>query len=351
MSLIRRRKPCGSQSRIELGVVCAVMAVACHGGSAPPGDLTPQRDRITDESVERDAALFDSWTVRLVSTQAQRDSVSRYHRAKAGAWLLLAREEYGDNDRTGIVDAAFFQATSLIEQYEGGMVALEPAVVVTGSRRVRPDLWDMASELKGQPGFRCAASTVARLEVRLVWAGNEDLTCGVDDPRPHLDAAEQLAHQAKDRAARCPRVVSVTAMPLALRFMETFDRDTLEIPILFLPGETSVTLEDVTFGLGSANLTAAAQEVLNGVALSLNDNESIRVEVSGHTDNTGARAVNMRLSQERAEAVREYLISRRVAPDRLVARGYGPDQPAADNATLQGRSLNRRVELSIIENE
>ena len=143
----------------------------------------------------------------------------------------------------------------------------------------------------------------------------------------------------------------MAVMPVALRFMETFDRDTLEIPILFLPGETSVTLEDVTFGLGSANLTNPAREVLNGVALSLNDNESIRVEVSGHTDNTGARAVNMRLSQERADAVREYLISRGVAPDRLVARGYGPDQPAADNATLEGRSLNRRVELSIIENE
>ena len=87
------------------------------------------------------------------------------------------------------------------------------------------------------------------------------------------------------------------------------------------------------------------------MALSLNDHESIRVEVSGHTDDTGARAVNMRLSQERAEAVRDYLISRSVAPDRLETHGYGPDQPAADNATLAGRSLNRRVELSIIENE
>lgn len=337
------------QPGIALAVVCAVMA--CHGGSAPPGQLTPQRDRISDESVEQDAALFDSWTVRLSSTQAQRDSVSRYHRAKAGAWLRLAREEYGDNDRTGIVDAAFTEATSLIEQYEAGIVVLEPAAVVTGSRRVRSDLWEVASELKGQPGFRCAASTVALLEVRLVWAGNEDLTCGVDDPRPHLEAAEFLAERARDRASRCPRVVPAAAVPVALRFLDTFDRDTLEIPILFAPGETSVTLQDVTFGLGSAMLTSGAMNVLDGVALSLNDNESIRVEVSGHTDNTGARAVNMRLSQERAEAVREYLISRNVAPDRLVARGYGPDQPAADNATLEGRSLNRRVELSIIENE
>lgn len=74
-----------------------------------------------------------------------------------------------------------------------------------------------------------------------------------------------------------------------------------------------------------------------------------RVEVGGHTDGRGSEALNLALSQRRAETVRAYLISQGLSPDRLVARGYGKTLPVADNDTDAGRARNRRVELISID--
>lgn len=124
--------------------------------------------------------------------------------------------------------------------------------------------------------------------------------------------------------------------------------DTRGCPQLFEPETTVVVLEGVTFEVGSAVLTAAALRVLDRVAASLIASPDLRVRVSGHTDSTGPRAFNVKLSQDRAESVRRYLIAQGVAADRLVAVGYGPDRPVADNSTAASRAMNRRVELERI---
>lgn len=116
-------------------------------------------------------------------------------------------------------------------------------------------------------------------------------------------------------------------------------------PALFEPGKTNVTLQGVTFLSGRAVLTPNAKIILNTVAASLIGNPDIRVEIQGYTDNTGARARNVRLSQQRANAVLTYLASKGVATARMRARGYGPASPVATNATAAGRAENRRVEL------
>ncbi len=77
----------------------------------------------------------------------------------------------------------------------------------------------------------------------------------------------------------------------------------------------------------------------------------MKIEIGGHTDATGARATNLRLSLGRAMAVRAYLVSKGVSPDRLVAKGYGPDKPVSDNRTVEGRAQNRRVELNLISGQ
>jgi OOP family OmpA-OmpF porin len=110
---------------------------------------------------------------------------------------------------------------------------------------------------------------------------------------------------------------------------------------------TSMVLEGVTFESGSARLTADSSTALDQVAASLKENAEAQVEIAGYTDNTGSAAVNRRLSLQRAEAVRAYLISKGVEGTRLTARGYGPDAPVGDNSTEQGRAANRRVELKI----
>jgi outer membrane protein OmpA-like peptidoglycan-associated protein len=116
--------------------------------------------------------------------------------------------------------------------------------------------------------------------------------------------------------------------------------------VLFQPTKKTLILEGVTFETGMSTLTPESETILNGVAESLVANDTIRVQVTGHTDNTGSLALNRRLSRARADAVRTYLISRGVAEDRLTARGFGPDQPVASNKTAEGRAQNRRVELT-----
>jgi outer membrane protein OmpA-like peptidoglycan-associated protein len=73
--------------------------------------------------------------------------------------------------------------------------------------------------------------------------------------------------------------------------------------------------------------------------------------VEGHTDNTGTDAINQPLSERRARAVVNEAMSRGVVPERITSKGYGSSQPVADNATMEGRQANRRVEIAIYANE
>jgi len=122
--------------------------------------------------------------------------------------------------------------------------------------------------------------------------------------------------------------------------------DAVGCRIIFQEKQTTVVLEGVTFATGKATLTEPAKAILLSVAQSLAANPDVRVEVAGHTDNTGSRALNMRLSQARAESVRDFLVQNGVQPSQLEARGYGPDKPVASNRTRDGRQQNRRVELN-----
>ncbi len=121
--------------------------------------------------------------------------------------------------------------------------------------------------------------------------------------------------------------------------------DAAGCPILFTEAKTPVVLRGVTFETGRSTLKPDSYTILDIVAASLIANPDIKIEIAGHTDNTGSSATNMRLSQARADAVRTYLASKGVSPDRMVAKGYGASQPVAPNTTVAGRAQNRRVEL------
>jgi OOP family OmpA-OmpF porin len=108
-----------------------------------------------------------------------------------------------------------------------------------------------------------------------------------------------------------------------------------------------LVLKGVTFATNSATLSSGSSAVLDDAAAALARRGDVKVEVAGHTDNRGSAQRNRQLSQQRAETVMRYLVSRGVNPANLTARGYGPERPVADNRTEQGRAANRRVELLI----
>lgn len=111
-------------------------------------------------------------------------------------------------------------------------------------------------------------------------------------------------------------------------------------------GDTLV-LRGVNFDFDKASLTINARSLLLLVAEELKSHPRIAVEIDGHTDGKGSPVYNQKLSERRAESVRQFLASQGVAPSRLAIRGFGASVPVADNASEEGRELNRRVELKV----
>ena len=122
-------------------------------------------------------------------------------------------------------------------------------------------------------------------------------------------------------------------------------------PARVLLTASSIEIKDkVQFEFGKAELLEVSSPLLNDVAAMLKDNPQIEsLQVEGHTDAVGSAASNRKLSTERAEAVRAYLIKQGIAKGRLVAKGFGPDKPIASNDDDAGREQNRRVEFNILK--
>lgn len=110
------------------------------------------------------------------------------------------------------------------------------------------------------------------------------------------------------------------------------------------PEEQGFVLEGVLFGTNSANIQTESHGRLDRVIEYLTHMASSRIRVSGHTDNVGNPRRNRQLSEERAQAVREYIVTHGIAGDRVEAVGYGDEWPVAPNDTEEGRTQNRRIE-------
>lgn len=105
---------------------------------------------------------------------------------------------------------------------------------------------------------------------------------------------------------------------------------------------------NITFDTNSGAVKSSFYEVLNSVAIVLEEFDKTIIAVSGHTDSTGSSAYNQQLSEERARSVANYLKSRGIVDARFDIVGFGENYPIADNSTPEGRSLNRRVELTLV---
>jgi OOP family OmpA-OmpF porin len=103
----------------------------------------------------------------------------------------------------------------------------------------------------------------------------------------------------------------------------------------------------IEFESGKATLAESGKAILDQMSVALLRLKDKKVEVIGHTDNSGSRAGNLSLSQARAEAVRAYVAGRGVKPELIAVSGEGPDRPVADNRTPEGRARNRRIEFKV----
>jgi len=123
-----------------------------------------------------------------------------------------------------------------------------------------------------------------------------------------------------------------------------------DIALNNLKKDVKIILKNVFFETGSSNLRPASYAELGRLSKLLTDNPDLRIEISGHTDNQGNKTANLKLSEERAKSVVDFLITEGIASNRLEFKGYGFEQAIADNASEEGRALNRRVEFKVLSN-
>jgi outer membrane protein OmpA-like peptidoglycan-associated protein len=108
---------------------------------------------------------------------------------------------------------------------------------------------------------------------------------------------------------------------------------------------TAYAAKNIYFETGKATLLKKSYAPLNEVAKIMSDNPELKLAIDGHTDNVGSDALNQSLSERRATAVKNYLVSKGVDESRITSTGYGETKPVADNKTAAGRQKNRRVEM------
>ena len=119
-----------------------------------------------------------------------------------------------------------------------------------------------------------------------------------------------------------------------------------------LRGDKIEILEKVQFETNSSDILEVSFELLDEVADILDQNPKVtKVRIEGHTDSKGRKRSNKKLSQRRANSVRDYLVDKGIDEARFVAKGFGQSKPIADNDTDEGRAENRRVEFNILESE
>jgi outer membrane protein OmpA-like peptidoglycan-associated protein len=110
---------------------------------------------------------------------------------------------------------------------------------------------------------------------------------------------------------------------------------------------SKIALRNIFFDHGKATLRPESNAELDRLVKLMKDVPNLKIEISGHTDNTGSATVNETLSQQRAEAVVAFLTSKGITASRMTAKGYGSSKPVAPNTTDDGRQQNRRTEFEI----
>lgn len=260
---------------------------------------------------------------RLIGLQRQEDAYLAEQKA------LAATRERGAVDRAATEEARRRQAELDAQRAAVGRVAAERDAAVADAARI-------AAERDS------ATADAARL------AAERDKEAAVEAARTAAETARmqaesaRLAAEAQLKNAAAQSEQEKSALRARLRDQLNVILETRESARGLI-----VSLSDVLFDTGSATLKPGAREKLARVSGILVSHPGLRLEIEGHTDNVGSDELNQKLSEQRAESVRVYLVQQKIPSDTVGTAGLGESQPVATNGTAAGRQQNRRVELVV----
>ena len=316
----------------------AVLAGLAFTAGAQETQLTPARDRITDEAIHVDLSGYESTQGRIQALNDGGRPVRDYHLSKAQCWLDVSFHEYSRNDRSAFPQEALTESEKLIVDMENGVSPIPTdTALVNGAKYLRADLWDRLKVIHGTPGFACASQKVACGEVELVHAGNEFNQQQWRHSKPYIQIAEDLVNEAETAARLCGvdpagPVVAPVAGPLIANVLFEFDRD----------GYKDIR----TYSLESVDRALAT--------IGNEKRELAGVTLVGHADRMQGQGFdyNQALSERRAKTVRELLVGRGVPADKIRYEYRGDTQQVQQCDGVKPRAAllecllpNRRVEV------
>ena len=350
-----------------------LLGLAAAGLNAAAADLS-QRGTQTDGSVATDHQGYQQQQEAIRALNASgKHRLRSYSLSKAQCWLDVSFHEYTRNDRSAFPQEALSQSEAITRYLAGeGAVddAANPALktpLVNGAAKLREDLWATAAKLKASAGALCVGQQLACAEVELVHAGNEYQQQGWRHAKPYIQMAEDLLAAAELAERDCPSQVVVPPNPIKCE--EPKSKDPVETKAACTPDQQggSKPEQKETVVLGASMLfdfDGRQEKHLRRAGLAQFDQliarlkadygEIQRIEVIGYTDRIGKEDYNVKLSRDRAEVIKGYLVRKGIDAKTIDAKGLGPANPVKEcpgtritDALKQCLEPNRRVELII----
>lgn len=327
--------------RNDLRVLLAAAGIAivtlagCATPPPPPGVLDNLRADL--------AALEENTELAELAPQALADARSAVRRAAA--------EGLGEDERAQRVWLARKQLE--IARAEG--FAERARREIDEAEQARNELLLRASRLEAQQARRAAENALLNsVATQEEMERAREMASRSEQAR---DQATQQAREARQEAAQARRVAEAQSAEVELARREadlaSQQARSLQRRLEYMEYRQTdrgvvVTLGDVLFAVGETELLPSAAQNLNDVIELLESEPDKDIRIEGHTDSTGPAALNLRLSEERARAVRDALIDLGIDASRLNAVGMGEDFPIATNTTEEGRARNRRVDVIVL---
>lgn len=348
--------------RVMLGLVVGVLVLptSSRAQQASARRLTPVAQRITDEAIASDLAVFRTFQQRAAAAATNTSGGRRYLAERATQWIALAQEAYERNDRGAFPEDMLVLAERDLVLLESGQAppseVMSSAVLFPNDVRFfADDTWGRAISLRRDADRVGAPDEIARAEAMLIRAGHRilagpvcsadaDVVRQVNDMLGSVERTRVNPTPVPAPVDPAPQVVPERPAPVPLP-------DTAALPRR-LPRECEVperlvgVARVVHFALDKHYLAPATRQVLDRTIDQLKAAPGVRVRLSGHTDPRASNAYNQALSQRRVDAVYAYLTSQGITASRILrATAEGEERLLVGETDVRSMARNRRVEV------